>query len=221
MPVRATPLTAAKVRTAGPGRYGDGDGLYLLVRDNGTAFWNVRYVLPRDSAAPGADQPQKKPKLKMREIGLGRARGQNAVSLTDARTAAVPLHRLVRNKVDPLEQRNAEAQAARAAAQAAKARAITFKTVAGMYIESHEAGCRNAKHAAQWRATLETYATLTSATCQSVGWASPRSWRRCSRSGKPNRRRQAGCAAASRQCWTTPRRASGDLARIPRRGVAI
>jgi len=142
MPVCATPLTAAKVKAAKPGRYGDGDGLYLLVRDNGTAFWLFRYVLGG----------------RMREMGLGRARGSNAVSLADARGAAAPLHRLVRNGVDPLDQRKVEADAARAAAQAEQARAITFKTVAGYYVAAHEASWRNAKHAWQWRATLETYA---------------------------------------------------------------
>ncbi len=160
MPKVATPLSAAKVRTAAAGRYADGDGLYLLVRDNGTAFWVFRYFVPRDDKAAAGDRPHEKPnpKLKMREIGLGRARGQNAVSLAEARAAAAPLHRLARNKVDPLEQRAAEIAAARAAAQAEKARAITFKTVAGHYIEAHEAGWRNAKHGAQWRATLEAYA---------------------------------------------------------------
>ena len=69
MPVRATPLTAAKVKVASPGRYGDGDGLYLLVRENGLAFWVFRYTLNG----------------KMREIGLGRARGTNTVSLASAR----------------------------------------------------------------------------------------------------------------------------------------
>jgi len=141
MPVRATPLTAAKVKTTKPGRYGDGDGLYLLVRDNGTAFWLFRYVLGG----------------KMREMGLGRARGRNAVALADARAAAAPLHRLVLNGVDPLNQRKAEAEAARAAAQAEQARAITFRTVAGYYIDAHEAGWRNTKHALQWRATLKSY----------------------------------------------------------------
>jgi len=32
MPNQAKPLSAVKVRTAGPGRYFDGDGLVLLVR---------------------------------------------------------------------------------------------------------------------------------------------------------------------------------------------
>lgn len=143
MPRRAKPLTTIVVRTKPPGRYADGDGLYLLVRDGGTAFWLFRYKL-----AGG----------KMREMGLGRARSKNAVSLADARKAAVPLHRLVRNGVDPLEQRAAEAHTARAAAQAEKARAITFKTVAGYYVDAHEAGWRSGKHADQWRATLKAYA---------------------------------------------------------------
>jgi integrase len=63
----------------------------------------------------------------------------------------------VRNGVDPLNQRKAEAEAARAAVQAEQARAITFRTVAGYYIDAHEAGWRNTKHALQWRATLKTY----------------------------------------------------------------
>lgn len=144
MPRRATPLTAAAVKTKPPGRYADGDGLYLLVREGGTAFWIFRFKL-----AGG----------KMREMGLGRARdGKNAVSLAAARDAAAPLYRLVRDGRDPLEERAAAAEAARAAAQAEKARAITFKTVAGNYLDAHEAGWRNAKHAGQWRATLEAYA---------------------------------------------------------------
>jgi integrase len=143
MPRRATPLKAAAVRTKPAGRYADGDGLYLLVRDGGTAFWIFRFT-PTGG--------------KMREMGLGRARGPNAVSLADARQAAAPLHRLVRNGVDPLDQRATEAEAARAAAQAEKARAITFKAVAAYYLDAHEAGWRNAKHAGQWRATLEAYA---------------------------------------------------------------
>jgi integrase-like protein len=35
---------------------------------------------------------------------------------------------------------------------------ITFKQCAERYIEAHKAGWKNAKHAAQWASTLETYA---------------------------------------------------------------
>lgn len=143
MPRHATPLTAAKVKTASPGRYGDGGNLYLFVRSQKAAFWVFRYT-PRGGH--------------MREMGLGPARGRDAISLADVRDKAAPLRRLVRNGVDPLDQRVAEAAAARAAAQAEKARAITFRAVTGFYLDAHEAAWRNAKHRQQWQNTLDTYA---------------------------------------------------------------
>jgi hypothetical protein len=82
----------------------------------------------------------------MREMGLGPARGPDAVSLADVRDKAAPLRRLVRNGVDPIAQREAEAAAAMAAAQAARARATTFRAVARFYLDAHEAGWRNGKH---------------------------------------------------------------------------
>ena len=142
MPKRPTPLSAAKVQKAAPGRYADGDGLYLLVRAPDKAFWIFRYTRAG----------------RMREMGLGRARGPNSVSLSEARGKAVPLHRLVRNGVDPLDQRDIEAAEARAAAQSEKARAITFRAVAGFYLDAHEAKWRNHKHRQQWSNTLDAYA---------------------------------------------------------------
>jgi integrase len=142
MPRLVTRLTAARVATAPPGRYGDGDGLYLFVRKATAAFWVFRYKV--------GGRP--------REMGLGRARGPNSVSLKSARDAAAPLQRLVRNRVDPLDQREAERAAARAAAQAEKARAITFRAVARLYLDAHEAKWSNTKHRGQWEATLDTYA---------------------------------------------------------------
>ena len=43
MPKRAAGLTAAKVHTAKPGRYVDGDGLMLFVRSPDARFWLLRY----------------------------------------------------------------------------------------------------------------------------------------------------------------------------------
>jgi hypothetical protein len=37
-------------------------------------------------------------------------------------------------------------------------RSLTFKDCAERYMVAHEAGWRNAKHRAQWRSTLKTYA---------------------------------------------------------------
>jgi hypothetical protein len=118
MPRKATGLTAAKVRTADPGRYGDGGGLYLLVRPGGGRFWLFRYVIAK----------------KMREMGLGPASGRDAVMLTDARTAARKLWEAVRAGRDPLDDRKAEAEAKKAAALAAQALAVTFKDAAASYI---------------------------------------------------------------------------------------
>ena len=129
-------------RTAAAGRYGDGGGLYLLVRSPEARFWLFRYV--REG--------------KMREMGLGAAAGSAAVSLADARAKARTLHDAVRAGRDPLADRQAEAVAEKAAAQQAEARAKTFREVANLYLAAHEAGWRNAKHRAQWSATLETYA---------------------------------------------------------------
>jgi Phage integrase central domain len=38
------------------------------------------------------------------------------------------------------------------------AKTLTFKQAAGSYIAAHQAGWKNAKHAAQWESTLATYA---------------------------------------------------------------
>lgn len=140
---KAAGLTAVEVRTKGPGRYGDGGGLFLLVRPS-ARYWLFRYRI-RDG--------------RMREMGLGAAgEGKGDRTLAEARKVAKPLWVAVKAGIDPLNQRAAQEAATKAEAQEAAARAITFRTVVDRYIAAHEAGWRNAKHKAQWRATLETYA---------------------------------------------------------------
>ncbi|HTC11767.1 MAG TPA: integrase arm-type DNA-binding domain-containing protein, partial [Acetobacteraceae bacterium] len=142
MPRKAAGLTAAKVRTAAPGRYGDGAGLYLLVRSPASRFWLFRYV--RDG--------------KMREMGLGTAAGPGAVTLADARVKARRLHDAVREGRDPLADRAAADAAAKAAVQQAQIRGKTFREVADGYLAVHEIGWRNGKHRQQWKNTLASYA---------------------------------------------------------------
>jgi integrase len=141
MPKRAAGLTTAKVDKAKPGRYGDGKGLYLLVKPSGWRGWVFRYVRTG----------------KMREIGMGPA-GKDGLSLSAARDKAATLWQLHRSGTDPLDHREAVAAAEKAKAQTEAAKRVTFKEAAGRYIEAHEAGWRNPKHCAQWRATLATYA---------------------------------------------------------------
>ena len=64
---------------------------------------------------------------------------------------------MVRNGRDPLKER--EEQKAQAEAHEAKATAggMSFREVARMYIDAHEAGWRNPQHTKQWHATLDRY----------------------------------------------------------------
>lgn len=144
MPRKATGLTAAKVKSAPSGRYGDGGGLYLLVRGNAearSAFWMFRYVRAG----------------RMREMGLGPATGRDAVTLATARDKASDMRRMHTAGIDPLDERNAEAARQKAMAQQAEVQALSFKATAELYMAAHEAGWRNEKHKAQWKATLTAY----------------------------------------------------------------
>ncbi len=136
-------LTAAGVKHAGPGVHGDGGGLYLRVKPDGRASWTLRYQIAGVR----------------RDLGLGRARGPGAVSLAEARGKAAEARRLVAEGRDPLAVREAEA-AARREADAARERQArnSFRDVAAACIAARGPEWRNAKHAAQWEATLATYA---------------------------------------------------------------
>jgi integrase len=137
-------LSAQFVRTAKPGRYCDGDGLYLLVKKSGARFWVFRYKVNGS---------------KLREAGLGRAgEGRNSVRLVEARDKASALFRQVKNGVDPLAARHAAVAAAKAAAQDEVVRRVTFREAAQRFIDGHTPSWRNPKHVAQWGATIDTYA---------------------------------------------------------------
>ncbi len=132
-------LTALKIaRVSRVGYYADGGGLYLQV-----TCWNGRFAkswLFRFTHNG-----------KRREMGLGSCA---TLGLADARERAKRCRQSLLDGVDPIEARRAEK--AKAAAQATKA--MTFRVCAEKCIASHRAGWKNAKHAAQWTATLETYA---------------------------------------------------------------
>lgn len=137
-------LSAAFLRAAKPGRYCDGDGLYLLVKKTGKRFWVFRYKVNGG---------------KLREAGLGRAgEGRNCVRLAEAREKASALFRQVKAGIDPLAARDAVLAASKAAQQEAAIKGITFGEAARRHIDAHAASWRNAKHAGQWTATIETYA---------------------------------------------------------------
>ena len=144
MPRRAAGLTAVKVdKPKKPGRFGDGSGLYLLVRPDFTKFWLFRYT-------PSGG--------KLREMGLGRAgSARGEVKLADARERAAGLYAQVRAGIDPLAQREADAIEAKAVAQDKLITSITLRAAAERYIAAHEPAWKNPKHRQQWHNSLTSY----------------------------------------------------------------
>ena len=134
---RVNKLTARQVETAKKaGLYGDGGNLFLKVDDRANKSWIVRWK------ADG----------KLRKVGLGPTR---TVSLIEARQRAEAVRRQLLDGFDPQETKRAK----EAAAAVEDAKRITFDKATEAYIASHRAGWKNAKHAAQWQATLSTYAS--------------------------------------------------------------
>lgn len=78
----------------------------------------------------------------------------HTIGLAEARRLTAEYRRQRLAGVDPLAAR----KAATAVRRTQAAKAITFKNCAAKYIAANRAGWRNAKHGAQWDATLATYA---------------------------------------------------------------
>jgi len=132
-------LTPRAVATeARRGLHPDGGGLNLRVGRGGAKSWCLRYML----------------KGKAREMGLG---GFSKVSLAEARKRASACRLLLVDGIDPLDRRDAENSAKRVEA----ARSMTFDECAAAYVNTHQAGWRNAKHCQQWKNTLATYVSPT------------------------------------------------------------
>ncbi len=136
MPREINRLSARKVAAISKkGRYADGGGLYLQVSAEGTKAWLFRFTLNGNA----------------RQMGLG---ALHTVSLADARQRALECRQLLLDGIDPIEDRKRR----KLSTQLAAVKSKTFEWCARQYINAHEAGWRNDKHAAQWTSTLERYA---------------------------------------------------------------
>ena len=125
---------AAVKRSKKPGLVADGNGLYLQTSNTGSKSWLFRY----------------------RFAGKDRAHGLGAIDtvpLQAARDEAVRCKRLLREAIDPIEERRRRI----GALVASKVASQTFQQVAEKFIDTNEASWTNGKHAAQWRTTLATY----------------------------------------------------------------
>src|SRR5439155_26197458 len=122
-------LSATKVRNViEPGRYADGNGLYLVVDPSGAKRWILRTLVHG----------------KRCDIGLG---GLSLVSLAEAREEATKLRKIARAGGDPLAERRKERRIV-----------PTFEQAAKHVHAEQSKSFRNVKHAAQWLTTLNVYA---------------------------------------------------------------
>lgn len=137
MPKIAKAMSAAQVaRLTDPGLYAAGGvpGLQLQVAPTGARSWVLRILVGS----------------KRRDIGLG---GYPAVPLAQARERAREMRDKVWRGIDPVEERRA-VKAALTQVQDIP----TFADCAKRLLAAKDAGFANRKHAAQWRATIDTYA---------------------------------------------------------------
>lgn len=125
-------LTVVAVKAArDPGRYVDGQGLMLVVKESGARSWQLRI----------------QSNGKRRDIGLGSA---SAITLAEARERASETRKQVRAGVDPVEAKKDSRRILDALP--------TFREAAEALHTERAADWRNVKHRAQWLSTLQTYA---------------------------------------------------------------
>lgn len=113
------------------GWYADGGGLYLRITNAGSKFWVFRYRMAG----------------KIREMGLG---GVPMVALADAREMARDARRILNQGGDPLEHKRIKVLENQPK--------ITFSDFATPFIDEIITEYRNAKHAYQWKQTINIYA---------------------------------------------------------------
>ncbi|MGJ4902330.1 tyrosine-type recombinase/integrase [Bradyrhizobium sp. HKCCYLS2058] len=121
-------LSALRVNNlSSPGRYADGNGLYLVVDPSGAKRWVLRIIVQG----------------KRRDIGLG---GLRLVPLAEAREKALEFRKLAREGGNPIEAR-----------RKSRAVVPTFAEAAQITLDQQRAAWRNEKHAVQWMSSLKRH----------------------------------------------------------------
>lgn len=126
-------LTKKLVENLGPGRHGDGGGLYLVVDPSGARRWIVRVTVKGQKNRKGAPLRT--------DFGLG---GADLVSLPQARDRALEYRRMARQGLNPRHNAAQEVP--------------SFAEVAEQVHIDRLPTWKNAKHGAQWINTLRDYA---------------------------------------------------------------
>lgn len=126
-------LTKKRVGALGPGRHGDGSGLYLVVDPSGARRWIVRVVVKGQKNRKGAPLRT--------DFGLG---GADLVTLQEARERALEYRRMARQGLNPRFNVRQEIP--------------SFEEFARQVHIDRLPTWKNAKHGQQWLNTLRDYA---------------------------------------------------------------
>ncbi len=124
-------LSATKVKSAPPGKYADGGGLWLHKRADGGAQWFLRVTIHR----------------RRREMGLG---SLQSVSLKEARAAAEKWRTVARQGRDPIKERE------RTRREAAR-QDHTLERVAQEAFEARKAELKGDGKAGRWFTPLKLH----------------------------------------------------------------
>jgi len=126
-------LTKKLVENLGPGRHGDGSGLYLVVDPSGARRWIVRVTVKGQKNKEGGPLRT--------DFGLG---GADVVTLNQARDRALEYRRMAKAGLNPRFN--------------AKREVPTFEELARQVHIDRLPTWKNAKHGDQWLNTLRDYA---------------------------------------------------------------
>lgn len=126
-------LTKKLVENLGPGRHGDGGGLYLVVDPSGARRWIVRVTVKGQKNAKGAPLRT--------DFGLG---GADVVTINQARDRALEYRRMAKQGLNPRFNATREIP--------------TFEEIAQQVHIDRMPTWKNQKHGQQWINTLRDYA---------------------------------------------------------------
>ena len=126
-------LTKKLVENLGPGRHGDGAGLYLVVEPSGARRWIVRVTVKGQKNAKGAPLRT--------DFGLG---GADVVTLNQARERALEYRRMAKSGLNPRFNARREIP--------------TFEELSRQVHIDRLPTWKNPKHGQQWLNTLRDYA---------------------------------------------------------------
>lgn len=126
-------LTKKLVENLGPGRHGDGNGLYLVVDPSGARRWIVRVTVKGQKNKQGAPLRT--------DFGLG---GADVVTINQARDRALEYRRMAKQGLNPRFNAPREIP--------------TFEELAQQVHIDRMPTWKNAKHGQQWINTLRDYA---------------------------------------------------------------